>query len=257
MPDTLADFRRSAQLIASSISSVPQFAPSAETATSVQVERGIVFAHSMNDPKHWQSNSIERLIDLSTVPNLARINVVDRHGHTRPVYRPLLTYCWLQSFARAYEALPRAEFGRWEESIRAWCDVLEGTIGDFDWPAGAIPASLGSRATEIAWAALTLHVAGKVFVRDAFTDFAADTFGRFTKRQHESGAFFEATGSDNPETNWYHELVTLHAASSFAVQAEDRAVATSVARATAYHAANRSEERRVGKECRSRWSPYH
>src|SRR2546430_17122880 len=23
------------------------------------------------------------------------------------------------------------------------------------------------------------------------------------------------------------------------------------------HAANRSEERRVGKECRSRWSPYH
>ena len=23
------------------------------------------------------------------------------------------------------------------------------------------------------------------------------------------------------------------------------------------HALNRSEERRVGKECRSRWSPYH
>ena len=26
---------------------------------------------------------------------------------------------------------------------------------------------------------------------------------------------------------------------------------------TAYLAAKRSEERRVGKECRSRWSPYH
>ena len=24
-----------------------------------------------------------------------------------------------------------------------------------------------------------------------------------------------------------------------------------------YHAMQRSEERRVGKECRSRWSPYH
>ena len=24
-----------------------------------------------------------------------------------------------------------------------------------------------------------------------------------------------------------------------------------------YHAEPRSEERRVGKECRSRWSPYH
>ena len=26
---------------------------------------------------------------------------------------------------------------------------------------------------------------------------------------------------------------------------------------TAYECINRSEERRVGKECRSRWSPYH
>ena len=26
---------------------------------------------------------------------------------------------------------------------------------------------------------------------------------------------------------------------------------------TSYDALNRSEERRVGKECRSRWSPYH
>ena len=25
----------------------------------------------------------------------------------------------------------------------------------------------------------------------------------------------------------------------------------------AHHVAGRSEERRVGKECRSRWSPYH
>src|SRR4051812_18157329 len=216
MPDTLADFRRFAHLIAASISSVPQFTPTAETATSVQVERGVVFAHSMNDPQHWQSESIERLIEISTAPNLSRIAVVDRHGHTRPVYRPLLVYCWLQTFARAYEALPRAEFGRWEESVRAWCDVLESSIGEFEWPAGAIPARLGSRAADIACSALTLHVAGKVFVRDAFTDFAADTFGRFTKRQLDDGAFFEATGSDNPETHWYHELVTLHAAASYA-----------------------------------------
>ena len=27
--------------------------------------------------------------------------------------------------------------------------------------------------------------------------------------------------------------------------------------APAFHVADRSEERRVGKECRSRWSPYH
>lgn len=235
LSDTLTDFRRFANLITPMIAAPPEFAAQSESATTIQIERGVIFAHSMNDRTHWQSSGIERLIATAPVP---RVPVVDRHGHTRPVYRPLLVYAYLQTFARAYESLPRAEFGRWEESIRAWCDVLEGTIGEFDWPAGAIPARLGARATEIAWAALTLHVAGKVFVRDAFTDFAADTFGRFTKRQRESGALFDTTGSDNPETNWYHELVVLHAAASYAVQAEDRALATAVRRASEYHAAN-------------------
>ena len=30
-----------------------------------------------------------------------------------------------------------------------------------------------------------------------------------------------------------------------------------ISRASAYELVHRSEERRVGKECRSRWSPYH
>ena len=42
-------------------------------------------------------------------------------------------------------------------------------------------------------------------------------------------------GSDNPETWWFHELVILHAAASYAVQAEDRTVAAAVARATGHH----------------------
>ena len=38
---------------------------------------------------------------------------------------------------------------------------------------------------------------------------------------------------------------------------EAEAVDTSDKRAVELSAAARSEERRVGKECRSRWSPYH
>jgi len=34
-------------------------------------------------------------------------------------------------------------------------------------------------------------------------------------------------------------------------------LATATAGATSLQVAPRSEERRVGKECRSRWSPYH
>src|SRR2546429_3134066 len=39
--------------------------------------------------------------------------------------------------------------------------------------------------------------------------------------------------------------------------AEDRPLAAQVADGRGSRIAARSEERRVGKECRSRWSPYH
>src|SRR5260370_26618368 len=41
----------------------------------------------------------------------------------------------------------------------------------------------------------------------------------------------------------------------FATDLDPRALA--IAREGAYPSTLRSEERRVGKECRSRWSPYH
>jgi hypothetical protein len=88
---------------------------------------------------------------------------------------------------------------------------------------------------QAAWAALALFAAGKVFVRDAWTDLASDTFGRLTRGQTAEGTFLIPSPSDHPETWWYHELVLLHAAGSYAVQAEDRTVAAAVARATAYH----------------------
>src|SRR5258705_14014788 len=46
------------------------------------------------------------------------------------------------------------------------------------------------------------------------------------------------------------------AAGSTSVQA-DKSGATTSSNTSASTSAKRSEERRVGKECRSRWSPYH
>src|SRR5205807_2662494 len=88
---------------------------------------------------------------------------------------------------------------------------------------------------EACWTALALQVAGKLFIRDAWTDLAGDVFGRLARRQRAGGAFLSADLSDNPQTRWYHELVILHAAASHAVQAEDRALAAAVARATRFH----------------------
>src|SRR4051794_12507189 len=109
MTDTAAtqlvtDFRRYAGLIRSSLANAGAFAPEAESATAVQVERGVVFAQAMIDPRTPDLGSrVNRLIELSTSDRLTSMAVVDRSGHHRPVYRGLLVYSWLQAFGLVYE----------------------------------------------------------------------------------------------------------------------------------------------------------
>jgi hypothetical protein len=234
----LADLRRYAGMIRATILGSYPFQAEAEDANSVQVERGVILPRALSNVANEPENSpIERLITLAAHPKIRQIAVVDRTGHHRPVYRALLVYSWLQAFSLRYETLPRPEFGRWEEALRVWCDLMEAELGEIDLMPGPIPAARGSSVTEAAWIALSLQIAGKVFIRDAWTDLAADTFGKLTRFQHGSGALLHATASDNPDTHAYHELVLLHAATGYAVQAEDRTIAAAVARATEYHQA--------------------
>jgi len=249
MTDTaaaVAELKRYASLIEGMVPADPAFAPTTESATSIQVERGIVLPRVMSHARD-PSDVVERLIEVTSTAAIDRLAVVDRAGHHRPVYRPLLAYCWLQAFRTVYETLPRSQFGRWEEGIRPWCDLLEAELGDVSLPNGAIDSGFGAAASEAAWTALALHVAGKVYVRDAWTDLAGDTFGRITRGQQPGGAFLLADPSDNPEPNWYHELAILHACASYAVQAEDRTVAAAVAKATAYHLAETQPDHATGQ----------
>src|SRR5688500_16923095 len=225
----IADLRRYASLLEQVMPAAVSFAPEVEDATTVQVERGVVLPLCMNDPTAGSAEPlVGRLIELTALGPPTRVTVVDRAGHDRPAYRPLLVSAWLQPFRIAYETLPRADFGRWEEALRAWCDLLEARLDASRLPAGGTPASRGAHAAEAAWIALALHVAGKVFVRDAWTDLASDTFGRLVRGREHRGAFLTLAEGDNPEPAWYHELVILHAAASYAVQAEDRTVASAV-----------------------------
>ena len=243
------ELHRYAGLIEAALPREIPFQPRVETATSVQVERGTIYPLSLS--RRVDESALERadrLVRLaapppsaepaSPLPVLGSIAVVDRSGVRRPEYRPLLVYSWLQSFRLLYETLPRLEFGRWDEALRAWCDLLEAELTNTRIPEGRLPASRGGAAVEAALAALALFAAGKVFVRDAWTDLASDTFGRLTRGQRDGdggGAFFAAGAGDSPEVAWYHELAMLHAAASYAVQAEDRTVAAAVARATDFH----------------------
>ena len=207
--------------------------PSNERAETVQVERGTVLVSALTG--HIEVAAVDRLVDLSATPDhLSQVVFLDAVGHTRAVYRPLTIYAWLLSYRLAYETLPPSTFGRWDESLRPWCDLLESELGQISISDMATPAVRGGSAAEAAWTALALYIAGKIFIRDAWTDLAADTFGRLSRGQQENGAFLAATQSDNPEPRWYHELAILHAAASYAVQAEDRTVARAVARSTKF-----------------------
>lgn len=239
MPPTIQqELRRYSDLIDAFLNSAPAPIPfDAESDTAIQVERGAVYAAAMSENTDAGAvhAAVERLIRLATANVLPTVAVVDRTGHHRPVFRPLLVYGWLQTFKLLYEVLPRAEFGRWDEALRVWCDLLEGELGAARVSDGGTPAARGGIATEAAWTALALFAAGRLLVRDAWTDLASDTFGRLTRGQTAEGTLLVPGASDNPETWWYHELVLLHAAGSYAVQAEDRTVAAAVARATEHH----------------------
>lgn len=232
VPTTLSEFRRYAGLIEPQIAPSP-FVPTCETATAVQVERGSLFPLVLG--KSPPDDRVERLIELTRAGGLHRVAVIDAAGHHRPLYRPMLVYAFIQSFRTVYELLPASEFGRWEESTRAFADLLEAELGDVVWDETFTLAARGANVADVAWTALALHVAGKAFVRDAWVDLASDVFGKLMRAQQPSGSFLIAGASDNPETHWYHELAILHAAASYAVQAEDRTLAAAVRRGTAFH----------------------
>jgi hypothetical protein len=240
--DAIADLRKYAALTSDRLRYSPGFSPGMETANAVQVERGIVLTTALsphpNPPPQGgrePDDEVERLIELAPSQLTSPVAVIDASGHHRPLYRPLLIYAWLVAFRLRYETLPRSEFGRWDEALRSWCDLLEAELGQRSGLDGATPAIMGPIAAETAWSALALHVAGKVFIRDAWTDLAGDAMGRLTRGQQPSGAFLDASSADNPESAWFHELAILHAVSSYAVQAEDRGVARAVARNTEFH----------------------
>jgi len=211
------------------------FVPTAESATEVQVDRGIVLARAVkNLPGDADAPLIERLIELAPSHRIGQIAFVDRSGHHRPLYRPLTLYAWLSAYRMRFETLPQHEFGRWDEALRLWADLLEAELEAIAVSEAGTPASRGASAAESAWTALALFVAGKVFVRDAWSDLASDLFGRLSRGQRDDGAFLVATAADNPEPVWFHELALLHASASYAVQAEDRNVARAVARSAGY-----------------------
>ena len=231
----LAEFRKYALMIAPLLARGFDFSIKSEGSAAIQVERGTVLPLMLDDVNVEGLSRVERLIEVTRGGRLETIAIIDRMGHHRPVYRPLLIYGWLSAFSLRYEDLPREEFGRWQEALRAWSDLLEAELGDIGWNQTSVWAARGGSASEACWIALALHRAGKVYVRDVWIDLASDLFGKLVKAQQPSGAFLEVTAADSPEARWFDELAILHAAAAYAAMAEDRTVAAAVKRNTEFH----------------------
>jgi hypothetical protein len=231
-PDEVRNYSR---LLRSAMGSSFLFAPQTEFGSAVQVERGTVFPMCMSG--HAAAglvDRIDRLVELSSLESMDKVTVVDRAGHSRPAYPGLLVYCWAQA-CRMSGTQGKTIVDTWREPLRTWCGVLEAQVKRFEWMIGGLPALRGAGATAAAWAALALYSAGSVLADRRWSELASNCFGRLAAGQQGSGAFLRASAADNPETFWYHELVLLHAAASYAAQSNDALVTAAVMQAAEYH----------------------
>src|SRR3712207_9257613 len=61
----------------------------------------------------------------------------------------------------------------------------------------------------------------------------------------------------SPQTRRHHRNISCQSSVSLGRRFPVKLAAEGVRQLKLYYSSVRSEERRVGKECRSRWSPYH
>ncbi len=183
IPPGLGRYR---SLIEQLVRSVEPFVPTCESDIAIQVERGVGFPISLTRPPGSSlPDSFARLANLAAAGRLARVDVVDRSGHRRPIYRPLLTFAWLATAQQA-TSLPPA----WSEAIERSCEGLMADCAATPAAGGAAPAAQAGPICVAALAALGLTVAGTRLGRPEWTNAGRDAMRALAEGQTSSGAFF-------------------------------------------------------------------
>src|SRR6266850_762034 len=94
-----AEFRKYAGIIGQLLGRGGGIAITSESATAIQVERGTVLPLMLDSVSPEGLARVERLIEITRAGGVDRIAVVDRLGHHRSIYRPILVYAWLSALA--------------------------------------------------------------------------------------------------------------------------------------------------------------
>ena len=219
-----------AELVGRTLCAAPlAFAGTAESCGAVQVERGIVYPRMLCDPgaAGEVAGALALPFELAMTPRA----VVDSLGHRRPEYRGLLLHAVLRAVAQDRS-------GRLTAFAGTWVERLTYQMASLRWPEhpkDRIPAAIGAVVADAVWMMLAAREAVEFGGDASCRQQAAGAFGRLVTCQLPQGTFLTPTGSDNPETHWYHELVVLHAATVYAAQTGDEALAAAIARNAEFH----------------------
>ena len=140
--------------------------------------------------------------------------VCDSFGHQRPAYRGLLAHVWARAMCRGWQpARP--------DILQSWFADMAARIDITHLPEGPIPAGRGFELCQQAWFALAVYSGGIAFERPAWTQLGHQVFEYLLASTQRRGTFMTTELDDNLESWWHHELVLLHAATSYAAPRRD------------------------------------
>jgi hypothetical protein len=200
----------------------------------LRVERGVAYPLLMLPPDRrlqWTEREIRELLVRPTKEIAGNVRVLDTQGHQRPVYAGLLLYSAFQACRLSTEYWSRDE-------VEPWRELAEARFAAAGWPVskpGVLDAADGAAVVESIWLALAIDAEGEP--HEEPDERVSDAFEALVRCQQPSGTFLKAGARDNPETHWYHELLLLHAATSYAALRGDRALEAAVMQAAEFHQA--------------------
>ena len=162
------------------------------------------------------------------------VEIRDAGGHGRPFYAGLVGYAQgLAAMLRPgvepdpARRLDEQRARQWGETMTYCYRAKPGKGGRFAADDGAgLAADVWDDLAQLAWN----RAAGR-------SDPSADAIRRALASQDDRGAFlaFNGAAGDNPEPWWYHELVLLHAVTSYALLTGDADALDAARRAAAFH----------------------
>jgi hypothetical protein len=149
--------------------------------------------------------------------------VTDSFGHSRGAYHGLLVHAWGRARQRGWPAA----------GLDAWLEDIGRTLA-VNLPAAPLPAALGAQLCTQAWHALALCSGASCAGNPRWLEQGRAFFATLLQRV-QPRTFMQVTSSDNLEPWWYHELVLLHAATSFALRHREQGWIDFLRRAADYH----------------------